>query len=90
MAWRQCLFKPKGDPAFAKVIWRHLYIDAVASKYPNAVFSHLATSMSKHLVIIVEFNAKHRVWQQVMPFHTPCAARNHWGALDDAAFHHYQ
>lgn len=64
MAWRLCLFKPKGNPAFAEVIRRHLNIDAVASKHPNAVFSHLATGMSKHFVIIVEFNAKHRIWQQ--------------------------
>jgi hypothetical protein len=64
MAWRLFLFKPKGNPAFAKVIRRHLYINAVTSKHPNAVFSHLTTSMSKHFVIIVEFNAKHRIWQQ--------------------------
>ena len=61
MAQQLCLFKPKGNSAFAKVIWRHLYIDTVASKHPNTVFSHFATSMSKHFVIIVEFNAMFRV-----------------------------
>ena len=58
------LLEPESNAAFAEVIRRHFDIDAVTSKHPNAVFSHLATRMSKYLVIIVEFDAKHRVWQQ--------------------------
>src|SRR5580704_5929300 len=52
------------DPAFAQIIRRHLYRNAVAGEDADAVFLHPARRIGERFMAVVETHAKPRVGKQ--------------------------
>ncbi|CAH1658376.1 hypothetical protein CHELA1G11_12916 [Hyphomicrobiales bacterium] len=58
------LFETIGDPALGQIIGRHLNENAIARQDADAVLAHLAGGMRHDLMVVLEFDAKHRIGEQ--------------------------
>lgn len=62
---RPGLFEAECDPTLGEVVWGHLDINTVAGQNADAVLAHFAAGMGQNNVLIIKFDAKHRVGQQL-------------------------
>ena len=53
------------DPRAVKIVRRNFNADAVTGEDSNPVATHLACYVAEDQMAIVEFDAKHRVWQRL-------------------------
>ena len=58
------LFEAESNPTLGQIVGRHLDIDLVACQHTDAILPHFAGRVRQYLMVVIKFDAKHRVWQQ--------------------------
>src|SRR5256886_5667977 len=53
------------NPAARQIVWRKLHRDFVSRENPDEILAHLAGNVRQNLVLVLELNAEHRVWQRL-------------------------
>jgi len=56
------------DARLVQIVGRHFHLHAVAHGEADKLFSHLAGDGRQHLMLVVEFNSKHRPGQDSQDF----------------------
>jgi hypothetical protein len=54
---------PPDDASLVQIVLRHLHFHAVADGEADEAFAHLAGNGRQHLMLVVQFDAKHRSGQ---------------------------